>query len=532
MAYQCHRLRLFLPLLVCFLAMFANRSQAQGNLLTNPSFESGGFSGWSVAGTSSNFGVNVSGFQITGAYWPTTVVVHSGTYAGYALVCNTCSGGDPHQYLELTQSFTAVPGNVYTVSFWLGNGSTTAFYNASYVMLNGSALNLTTFSVINPGYQLMSGSFIATQANYTIKFHLDGSGSGAGGLSFDDFSVTQTGGPATNGGYLYETYSNNRIAPYQINTSNGTLVEGVGAPFLTGSEPNTATTAGSLTYVADQGSSQISAYVTNQTTGAMTPVSGSPYSAGITPVGIAIDRSLHYLYAVGSDHNNNGVIAAWSYNPVTGVLTSVAGSPFPAGGTPSAIAFSRNGQNVYVTDHYSGDLLAYSVNTMTGALTQIAGSPYRTGSYPLAVATDIAGNFVYVADAGDDTISAFKIGSNGTLTAVPGSPFATAHGPWSLAFDSAQHFLYVANLRANAISTYSINPLTGALTQLSGSPMHVGYTPSPIVTSHNFLYVNLPGTGLFGYQINPTTGAITRLPGFPTLGSGLTLTTAGTSGGN
>lgn len=532
MLHSMVRLRLHLPfLLICLLAALSSASQAQGNLLANPGLESGGFGGWSVAGTSPNYGVNVNGFQITGTYWPSTVIVHSGTYAGYAVVCTQCSGSNPHQYLELTQSFTAVPGNIYTISYWLGDGSSTGFYNATYVMLNGSNLRLTTFSSILPGYQLMAGSFIATQTNYTVMFHLDGSGTGAAGLSFDDFSAAQTGGPTTNGGYLYETFSNNRIVSYQINTNDGTIVEGVGSPVLTGSQPNAATTAGSLTYVADQGSSQISAYLTNPTTGTMTPVAGSPFSTDVSAVGIAMDRSVHYLYLAGLDHNNNGAISAWAYSQTTGALTPVPGSPFRAGGTPSSIAFSRNGQNVYVTDHFSGDLLAYSVNPMTGALTQVAGSPYRTGAYPIGVATDTVGNFVYVACAGDNTISAFKINGNGTLTAVPGSPFSTVTQPWSLAFDSAQHFLYVGNKRTNGIAAYAINSLTGALTQINGSPFATGYSPTPVTTSHNFLYANT-WLGVQGYRINPTTGALTQIPGFPTTGQGTALTTAGTTIGN
>ena len=515
---------LFLAVL-CSVFFLPTRAWAQGNLLTNPGFESGSFGGWSVTGTSPTYGVSTAGFIIPGTNPPTPVVVHSGNYAGYALVCSFCT--EDGDYLELSQTVTLVPGDIYTVAFWLGNGSAETYGNQSGVRLNGTDLNMTTFPPdVIPGYQVESGSFIATQANSTFTFHIEGSGTAPAGFSFDDFSVTQTGSPATNGGYLYQIRTINQVADFQVNINTGALVQGVNSPFPTGNNPSAAASNGALTYVADQSSSQISAYVTNQTTGTMTPVSGSPYTTGLTPVGIALDRSLHFLYACGNEHGN-GAVAGWSYNPLTGALTPVSGSPFPAGSNPGAIAFSRNGQYLYVTDRFASELLAYSINTMTGALTELAGSPYHTGSYPIALATDTVGNYLYVADAGGNTISAFAIASDGELTPVPGSPFAAGSSPFSLALDKAQRYLYAANDGSSNISAYQINSSTGALTPINGSPFTTGANPNSIASSNNFLYVNAPPS-IYGYQINSATGALTPISGSPFPYQGHGLASAGT----
>jgi hypothetical protein len=168
------RAMLFLAVL-CSVSFLSTRAWAQGNLLTNPGFERGSFSGWSVTGTSPTYGVSTAGFIIPGTNPPTPVVVHSGNYAGYALVCSFCT--EDGDYLELSQTVTLVPGDIYTVAFWLGNGSTESYGNQSGVRLNGTDLNMTTFPPdVSPGYQVESGSFIATQANSTFTFHVEGSG--------------------------------------------------------------------------------------------------------------------------------------------------------------------------------------------------------------------------------------------------------------------------------------------------------------------------------------------------------------------
>lgn len=89
---------------------------------------------------------------------------------------------------------------------------------------------------------------------------------------------------------------------------------------------------------------------------------------------------------------------------------------------------------VYVANHNSADLSAYAVDAGTGALTPIEGSPFATGYGPLGVAIDPSGKFVYVANNGlsgkAGNISAFAINPlSGALTPVQGSPFTAGSNP-------------------------------------------------------------------------------------------------------
>ena len=72
------------------------------NLLVNPGFETGDFSGWTVGGNSMNTGVASDGTPISGFDPPFAwnyVNVRSGDYAGYALVKD---GTDPVERIILT----------------------------------------------------------------------------------------------------------------------------------------------------------------------------------------------------------------------------------------------------------------------------------------------------------------------------------------------------------------------------------------------------------------------------------------------
>jgi 6-phosphogluconolactonase len=507
---------------------------AQNNLLVNPGFETGDFSGWTVTTNSGNYGVNVNGFVIQGTdpqLGTIIVIVHSGTYAAYTLVCNTWCDGPPYgMYLGLSQTFNLTPGDVYTAGFWLGNGSQDILGNGSEILINGQPISLTTFPYqLNPGYYDVSGSFIAPQGASTVTFIVNGSGDAIAGLSADDFSLVHDTIMPANGGYAFLLQQdNNKVGSYQVDPANGALIPGAGSPFNTGAAPVAVAATGALVYVADQGSSQVSAYLVNFSTGTMTPVPGSPYAAQLVPSAVAIDYALHLVYATGLDSNGNGAISGWRYVPAFGALAPVAGSPFPAGTAPGGIAFDRSGTHAYVVDSANNNLLAYSIDPSTGTLTPLAGSPYTTGTRPTAVVTYIVGNYLYVTNLGDDDISGFQISSTGTLSPLPDSPYPTGTTPVALAFDSTQRFLYAANSGSSNIWGYQVNP-SGILSVVPNSPFVTGSQPNSIASSQGFLFATASGS-ISEFQINGNSGTLRPIPVLQFAGT--TITTNSNGGSN
>ena len=85
--------------------------------------------------------------------------------------------------------------------------------------------------------------------------------------------------------------------------------------------------------------------------------------------------------------------------------------------------------------------------------------------------TELVPRFVYVANSGSNDVSGFRINpATGALTEIDGSPYP-ADG-FSFAVDAAPdgRFLYAANRIADTISAYEIDPDSGELDELADSP--------------------------------------------------------------
>jgi 6-phosphogluconolactonase len=136
-------------------------------------------------------------------------------------------------------------------------------------------------------------------------------------------------------------------------------------------------------------------------------------------------------------------------------------------------------------DRSPNSVSAFSLSS-NGALTSVTGSPFLTGGTGIGVGffasnritTAIVRNFLYAADSGSNDVSAFSINpATGVLTTVPGSPFATggsADGQGiSLATTPDDNFLIVANGGSVNITVYSV-AANGALTPVPGSPFSAG----------------------------------------------------------
>ena len=93
-----------------------------------------------------------------------------------------------------------------------------------------------------------------------------------------------------------------------------------------------------------------------------------------------------------------------------------------------------------------------------------------------------------------------------------GSPFPAGGNPLSLALGAGGNFLYSANPDATnpSISAFSIDPTSGALSPLNGSPFTFSVSHYMATDQTGaYLYVTA-GVNIVGYAIDATTGALTR----------------------
>jgi 6-phosphogluconolactonase len=268
--------------------------------------------------------------------------------------------------------------------------------------------------------------------------------------------------------------------------------------------------------------------LTETTSYTVDPTTGSVSITGqVSPNGeeIAVDPTSRFLFSAGMGTNT---LSVFSVDSSTGVLTTVAGSPFPAGAAPFSVAVDPSGRFIYVPNQSGNNLSAYSIDLNTGAPKQLTGSPYAVGNTPQASAVDPTGRFLYVPAEGSSNISAFSLNpTTGILTAVLGSPFSDGNTAEFVAIEPRGKFLYVSNFGNNDVSAFAINSVSGALTPAKGSPFVAGTGPQELSVdpSGRFLYVsNLNGGGISGYMINQTSGALTQMQGSPFGSSGRGLT--------
>ena len=166
---------------------------------------------------------------------------------------------------------------------------------------------------------------------------------------------------------------------------------------------------------------------------------------------------------------------------------------------------------VYTTIPAANQVIAYREDPNSGVLTQIAGSPYPVGDGAHSAVLHPSGKFLYVANPGqlEDDISLFAIASNGALTEVtPRTPIGPqASQPELLAMDPAGGYLYCMNTGSNNISVFSIESTNGALAQLPNSPFAVGLPllNMQLTPSGNYLYVTAAGASdgyIVGFSVS------------------------------
>jgi 6-phosphogluconolactonase len=264
--------------------------------------------------------------------------------------------------------------------------------------------------------------------------------------------------------------------------------------------------------------------------GAMTGAGQTPQVQNASTTGLALLPSKKFLYAVNSAADTISIFKVAS----DGTLT-LTGTPAQAGNGPYAAAIDPTGTYLLVTNAFGsngsgGDVSVYSIDAGSGALSEVGGSPFRANSHPAEILITPAGNSVYVTNPGIGMVTAFSF-ANGILTQLHTSPVFSGLGATGLAVDASGRFLYVANPTApNAppytstngnISGFDIDPNSGALTKILGSPFTAtggsGPTQLAIDPGGKFVYATTPGSSdsIWCFTIDSTTGQLTAVPSSP-----------------
>lgn len=230
-------------------------------------------------------------------------------------------------------------------------------------------------------------------------------------------------------------------------------------------------------------------------------------------------------------------IQAFGIDRSTGALSTIVGSPYTVpttSGTATSAVVDPQGRFLFVGSNNTGEVWAYEINAKSGVLTLIAGSPFTvqfTFSRANSLTVDAAGTFLY-AGQGDPSLGvmAFSIDQvNGMLSQVAGTPFHL--GVAQLHADPAAEFLtgtaQIQNQSGSAspdtrIYRFAIES-NGVPTPVAGSPFQTTFAPYDFITLSNGQFIFTFGTNpsthqqgaIEGFQVNTDTGALSMMSGSP-----------------
>ncbi|HEY2233990.1 MAG TPA: MBG domain-containing protein [Candidatus Angelobacter sp.] len=248
--------------------------------------------------------------------------------------------------------------------------------------------------------------------------------------------------------------------------------------------PLAAQAQGNYVYVNNQAAANAVSGYSVSAAGALTQLSGSPFStggAGANVVCYGLNRitlsPINNLLFVAN--TGDRTITSFQINPATGILTRVAGSPFPTLLTLDScqgisLAATPDGNFLFASSN--GQIETFTINA-GGTLTPLA-TPLTPNCCSPNASMVVSPNGQFLAISNQSNVSMFTINA-GVLTAVPGSPFSkTGSGSLSgLDFSCAADRLYAgeaigspALADAWTIDNAPASPTLGLLTPVPGTP--------------------------------------------------------------
>ena len=454
----------------------------------------------------------------------------------------------------------------FTATGQMSDGTTQNVTSA--VSWNSADITVATISNTAPSQGLATG---VSGGAVTITA-VSGSVSGSASLF-----VSSTAGTVFPRFAFVANANDDTISFYTVDATSGQFRSNGYAAEQPGSKPKAVALdpTNQFLFVANSGLNNLAAYTVNAATGTLSQIAGSPFAVGSTPTSVAVDPKANFVYVVNSN-DVPGDVSAFAFDPTTGSLTPVPGSPFPVGNGPSSVAVDPAGQFLYVTNTVDGTVSAFTIGVSSGALAAVAGSPFAAGTQPEGITVDSAGGFVLVADAGapppppSSKLMPPRFAEPGSfLTASwrehiwKGDPseFAAASGvgfrdarfapqgktQFSGGWDfnlfahenaalsvAASELPGISPLRSVAyalpqsgnplanspgVSVFAMDPSSGALTVVSGSPFSTGIFQAAISvvtdSTGKFAYVTTGSGGISALTIDPASGVASLLPGSP-----------------
>ncbi|MDE3106098.1 MAG: beta-propeller fold lactonase family protein [Acidobacteriota bacterium] len=234
---------------------------------------------------------------------------------------------------------------------------------------------------------------------------------------------------------------------------------------------------------------------------------GSDYSLGTptavkvgnNPVSVVASNFNNYVYVLDQETAPNAAVLGFAETPSSGALTPLAGTTistvggktvatgYSAGTTPSAIAEDPTARWVYVTDQATNQLYGKVVQS-NGSLLPMVNGPFATGLFPVALTIDPRGKYLFTVNYNASSVGAYAIDlATGNPSGTAGSTsVSTKTNPTSISIEPALGiYAYITNSADGSLTGEKMDPHTGALGEVQGSPFPATGTVTAVATVAN-----------------------------------------------
>jgi 6-phosphogluconolactonase len=241
-------------------------------------------------------------------------------------------------------------------------------------------------------------------------------------------------------------------------------------------------------------------------------VAGSPLPAGISPASTVFDPTGRFFYAADPTTNS---IYGYELDDDTLEWVPLQGSPFKDANGPTNLTMTPGG--ALFVGNKDGTISEFQLSERGSGTLHSLGEPLPVlspGAAPSYYSSD--GKTAFIADRAGNMLTQYHIQRDPLgpgYKLLKESSVATGMGPTAVTAGGYRQ-LYVSNSNGT-VSVVSYGPrglMVTATVQVGPSPLVLAATPSA-------LYVGMSG-GIGAFQINPATGALTAVAGSPFRTSG------------
>ncbi len=206
-----------------------------------------------------------------------------------------------------------------------------------------------------------------------------------------------------------------------------------------------------------------------------------------------------YVYTESNDATQNSIlIYKQNHDGTLSLVNTVASGGAGSGmglGSQGALALDKQHQWLYAVNAGSNSITAFRVHS-DGSLTRSC-TVSSGGTTPVSLT--VYGNWLYVVNSTSADICGFTIGSSGTLTKIDGSSqslSSTTAGPGEIKFHPGGMALFVTEKATNKLAVFSVNAQGVAGSGTFNNS--VGSTPYGFDFAHtnNYLIVSNAGAGV------------------------------------